>query len=307
MRPESQVGPADEAARTIEAKLGLTVTRAARSRRWRLRMLGAIAASYVLDTAILLLYAGVGTTTFRVPLLYALAGGLMCAAQLAVYRSHLGEGAEDPFLTIWFVVPSVVLQMAFLTIAPEVGFVFLTVLFIVFGFGAIRLTRKETLVTWGVTALSVAALIPFLGRPLPIPLSSPAERWITGLCFLLTLGRCATIGAFGNVLRQHLAERTAALRRLTASLEDQVADRTLELARANEELERLVAERTAEIKTLRGVLPICSHCKKIRDDRGAWNQLEAYISAHTDVLFSHGICAECREKHFPQPRPPLAR
>ena len=297
MRPES-----DEANRTGEANRGRPAALAARGRRWRLRMLGAVAASYALDTAILLLYAGVGTTTFRVPLLFALFGGLMCTAQFALYMSHLGEGAKDPFLTIWLVVPSVVLQIAFLTIAPEVGFVFLTVLFTVFGFGAIRLTPRETAITWGVTALSVAALIPFSGRPLAIPMGSPAERWITGLFFLLTLGRCASIGVFGNVVRERLAERTAALRRLTASLEDQVANRTRELARANEELERLVAERTDEIKTLRGVLPICAHCKKIRDDRGAWNQLEAYISAHSEVLFSHGICAECRDKYFPGTR-----
>jgi hypothetical protein len=265
-------------------------------------MLGAAAASYALDAAILVLYAAAGATTLRVPLLYALAGGLSCAAHVAVYRSRRAEGARDPFLTIWSMVLSVTVQIAFLAIAPEVGFVFLTVLFIVFGFGAIRMTLKETAIIWSVTALGVAALTPFIDRPVVIPLSSPAERWITGLCFLLTLGRCATIGVFGSVVRERLAERTDALRRLTASLEDQVADRTRDLGRANAELERLVAERTAEIKTLRGVLPICAYCKKIRDDRGAWNQLEAYISTHSEVLFSHGICAQCRQEHFPDLR-----
>jgi hypothetical protein len=41
------------------------------------------------------------------------------------------------------------------------------------------------------------------------------------------------------------------------------------------------------------MLPICASCKKIRDDKGYWNQLEVYISTHTDTLFSHGICPEC--------------
>ena len=56
----------------------------------------------------------------------------------------------------------------------------------------------------------------------------------------------------------------------------------------------------AEIKTLQGILPICSYCKKIRDNEGAWTQVESYISTHTDAKFSHGICSECLKKEFPE-------
>ncbi|MBT3485559.1 MAG: hypothetical protein HOG03_12435 [Desulfobacula sp.] len=55
----------------------------------------------------------------------------------------------------------------------------------------------------------------------------------------------------------------------------------------------------AEIKTLSGLLPICSHCKKIRDDKGYWNQIEGYIQKHSDAQFSHSICQECAKKHYP--------
>lgn len=68
---------------------------------------------------------------------------------------------------------------------------------------------------------------------------------------------------------------------------------------------RLLAERTAELErtvkdlqTLQEIIPICMYCKKIRDDLGAWNQLEAYISQHTGSNFSHGICPECLREHF---------
>ena len=54
-----------------------------------------------------------------------------------------------------------------------------------------------------------------------------------------------------------------------------------------------------EIKTLRGIIPICSHCHQIRDDQAVWNQLEKYISEHTDAQFSHGICPNCLKKHYP--------
>ncbi|MFZ0449625.1 MAG: response regulator [Desulfatiglandaceae bacterium] len=55
----------------------------------------------------------------------------------------------------------------------------------------------------------------------------------------------------------------------------------------------------AEVKTLRGFFPICSYCKKIRDDKGYWNQIESYIQKHSDAEFSHGICPECAEKYYP--------
>ena len=52
-----------------------------------------------------------------------------------------------------------------------------------------------------------------------------------------------------------------------------------------------------ELKVLRGMLPICSSCKRIRDDKGYWNQIESYISEHTEAEFTHGLCPECAEKY----------
>jgi hypothetical protein len=56
----------------------------------------------------------------------------------------------------------------------------------------------------------------------------------------------------------------------------------------------------AKIRTLRGIIPICSSCKKIRDDKGYWNQIENYIKEHSDADFSHGICPECAKKLYPE-------
>lgn len=53
-----------------------------------------------------------------------------------------------------------------------------------------------------------------------------------------------------------------------------------------------------EIKTLQGIIPICSHCKKIRDDRGIWNKMEEYIHAHSYAELSHGVCPDCARKHY---------
>ncbi len=54
-----------------------------------------------------------------------------------------------------------------------------------------------------------------------------------------------------------------------------------------------------EVKTLRGVIPICSSCKKIRDDEGIWSQIETYIRDHSEVEFSHGLCPDCVKKLYP--------
>jgi DNA-binding response OmpR family regulator len=51
-----------------------------------------------------------------------------------------------------------------------------------------------------------------------------------------------------------------------------------------------------EVRTLRGIIPICATCKKIRDDRGFWQRVEAYVGDHTEAVFSHGICPECLVK-----------
>ena len=69
------------------------------------------------------------------------------------------------------------------------------------------------------------------------------------------------------------------------------------------ELEELVLTlRNAldEVKTLRGIIPICASCKKIRDEKGYWNQVEAYIQRHTEASFSHGICENCVSKLYPE-------
>ncbi len=80
-----------------------------------------------------------------------------------------------------------------------------------------------------------------------------------------------------------------------------VARDVTEIKQAAEERERLVHElqtALAEVKTLQEILPICSFCRKVRDDENYWDTVENYVSAHTSMLFSHSICPTCMEKHF---------
>ena len=75
-----------------------------------------------------------------------------------------------------------------------------------------------------------------------------------------------------------------------------VAMRVVELRRKLAERVRELEVAITRVKQLHGLLPICAYCKKIRDDKNYWQQVEEYLSAHTDAQFSHGICPQCYER-----------
>ncbi len=90
--------------------------------------------------------------------------------------------------------------------------------------------------------------------------------------------------------RKLSAEEKAALEALS-----RLVMTALELRRSSREL----AEALKEVKTLSGLLPICSYCKDIRDDKGYWNRVEEYVGERTSAEFSHGLCPKCAKIHFP--------
>ncbi len=77
----------------------------------------------------------------------------------------------------------------------------------------------------------------------------------------------------------------------------QVGVRVLDLQRSLSNRVQELEEVLARVKRLQGLLPICSYCKKIRNDRNYWQQVESYIGEHTEAEFSHGICPDCYEKY----------
>lgn len=146
-----------------------------------------------------------------------------------------------------------------------------------------------------VTTLGVFLLALALGRSLLHPIHSLA----------LAMGRfgAGDASARAPVLLQDERGRLAeafnamadALQAHREHLEDLVQVRTRDLEHS-----------LAEVRTLQGIIPICSYCKQIRDDAGGWWQMERYISDHSDAAFSHGICPECRKREFPKREEPPA-
>jgi len=76
-------------------------------------------------------------------------------------------------------------------------------------------------------------------------------------------------------------------------------DEQSRMAQEREDLIQDLQKALSDVKQLSGLLPICSVCKKIRDDKGYWNQIEAYLRDHSEAEFTHGLCEECARKHYP--------
>lgn len=92
-----------------------------------------------------------------------------------------------------------------------------------------------------------------------------------------------------------LLARIRSVLRLKAEI-DARKSREAELEKTVKELQKNIAK----VNTLSGLLPICSFCKQIRDDQGYWQQVEKYVSKHSEASFSHSICPDCLRKHYPK-------
>jgi response regulator RpfG family c-di-GMP phosphodiesterase len=102
--------------------------------------------------------------------------------------------------------------------------------------------------------------------------------------------------AFGAGAHDYITKPVNRLELLTRMRSALKLKRETERRKAREkELEQALGE----IKMLRGLLPICSYCKKIRDEKGQWHPVEGYIRDHSNADFTHGICPECLEDHYP--------
>jgi hypothetical protein len=99
----------------------------------------------------------------------------------------------------------------------------------------------------------------------------------------------------GLVLGDTLSLSDSEVLRAMSRMSGELVNLGRELDRKNRELQRALEE----VKTLRGILPICMYCKKIKNDAGLWQRLESYVTEHSEALFSHGICEACDRSHFP--------
>jgi diguanylate cyclase (GGDEF)-like protein len=178
------------------------------------------AASYALGAAVLLIYVNAGTISALIPSTYFLSGVAVIGIFAILSETHFNDRFEDHYLTIFQVAGHVVIQFGFVLIAPEIGYAFLNVLFIIFGVAALRLTPLHAAIAWTGTALGVAPIFLLTRIPIGMPVATAAERLAAALCFIFTIGQCAFVGLYGDSLRKKLYNRGVELNEAYKRIEE---------------------------------------------------------------------------------------
>jgi diguanylate cyclase len=204
---------ADKAAETVRRPE--TVKRA----RLRRQMYLAQLVSYLVDAAILLAYFFAGVTAISTSMAYLAAGVAWTVTTLMLSEAHFNDRFRDHYLTVPQSIGSISIQLAAIYLAPEVGFYFACIIFIVLGFGALRMTAQQTGIVWAYAALGLAIVFTLANRPIGMPMASFAERELALLCFVTALGRSAFTGLYGASLREALYKRGNELKAAHARIE----------------------------------------------------------------------------------------
>jgi diguanylate cyclase len=186
----------------------------------RRQMLILQAISYALGDIIVWVYAYAGTIPIIIPVMFFICGMGLTALFAVLSEISFGDRFEDHFLTTPQATTNIMMQLGFLLAAPQVGFLFLTVVFVIFGYAALRMTSREAVILWGITGVGVTGIFYCLKEPIAVPMGSTPE-WLAAACsFLLTIGQCAYLGYFGNSMRKRLHQRTIELKIANRRIEE---------------------------------------------------------------------------------------
>jgi diguanylate cyclase (GGDEF)-like protein len=179
-----------------------------------------IAASYVADALILMLYAHAGSIPEIVGPSFAVTG----LSSVALYLVLSETGFTERFKDHYFVVPqltlSVLILLTFAYLAPAVGLMFLCTLFTAVTFSALRSTPLQSALLWTLIAAGLAALFLLTDKPISLPVGNPTERLATLLLFAAALGRCMYIGLFSSSMRQSLYQSGQKLKEAYRRIEE---------------------------------------------------------------------------------------
>ena len=151
----------------------VTLLRRARQRRHTLAIQ---VVSYALGAAVLLVYAYAGTISPIIPAAFFLCGTTLIGIFAVLSETHFNDRFQDHFLTVYQVSTHVVIQLGFLLAAPEIGYAFLNVLFLIFAVASLRMTSFQALIGWTITALGVAPIFILTRIPIGMPVETLTER-----------------------------------------------------------------------------------------------------------------------------------
>ena len=169
------------------------------------------AASYALGATVLMVYAHAGTIPILMPSAFFLCGATLIGIFAILSETHVNDRFEDHYLAVFQVVGHVAVQLGFVLAAPQIGYAFLGVLFLIFGVGGLRMTPRQAAIAWTLTAAAVLQIFLLTQIPIGIAMATPSERLAAGLCLVLTIGQCAFVGLYGDQMRKRLYKRGAEL------------------------------------------------------------------------------------------------
>jgi len=202
------------------ARPQLTAAALARRARQRRQIQLMIAASYMLDGLILSIYAHAGAVPVSIGPAFAACGLTSVAFYLVLSETGFTERFKDHYFVVPQLLISVAIMLAFTYVAPQVGVMFLCILFTVFNFSSLRSTPWQTAVAWTVMTAGLAWLFLMTDKPIGLPHDSQIERFATMLMFALTIGRCMFLGIFSASLRQSLYESGLKLKEAYRRIEE---------------------------------------------------------------------------------------
>src|SRR5436190_9781251 len=186
----------------------------------RRQMLAVQGASCSLISLVLLVYCYAGTISIFLPAAYFLSGIGLIGFFVVLSETRINDRFQDHYLTLFQVGGHVALQFAFVLAAPEIGFAFLSVLFLIFEFGALRMTSRQATIAWTLTAMGLVPIFLLTKIPVGMPVTTHMERVAAMLCFVLTIGQCAFLGLYGSSLRRMLYKRSFELKAANKRIEE---------------------------------------------------------------------------------------
>ncbi len=162
------------------------------------------ALSYGVDAVILLLYYFAGRTTLASPIVYLICGITASSMWLLLSGIHFNDRFKDHYLTVPQSIASTTIQLGAIYFAPEVGFYFVCINFIILGFSVLRMTARQTGLVWTYSTVGLTVLFLMTDKPIAMPMSTWAERALALTCFVTALGRFASTGLYGTSMREAL-------------------------------------------------------------------------------------------------------
>jgi hypothetical protein len=204
---------------------------------------------------------------------------------------------SDPSLTREQILYSAMWGMVLMHALPEARPIVLQFYLPAFSFGMLHLTRRQYLAIAACAMALYAALLALEYFQQRQGFNIQYELFLFAVYGILLVW-FAFFGGFVSDIRRRLRAQKEKIKKAHGDIQIEIENRK----RAQIEKDKLIIElkeALSNVKTLSGFLPICATCKRVRDDKGSWNQIESYIRSHSSAEFSHSICPDCAKKFYP--------